>query len=201
MLRLYAADTLPGELVTPLRARGRKPAPPPSVATQFLDAKGTVKVPTRESFVGRRCQLQQCLKALTQSPDEVGVLIHGMGGLGKSSLAARLCDRLLDFERVVWVGRIDEASLVSRLADKLEIKELREALVNSDEELTSSPPYRGMGIPKNHYLGFLVAPLRAFGTCLAVSHPGSTPAQAVSVPRLSTGTRLSPRNNTISAAA
>ncbi|HAX79631.1 MAG TPA: NB-ARC domain-containing protein [Cyanobacteria bacterium UBA11372] len=136
LLRLYAADSLPGELVTPLRTRGRTPAPSPSVATQFLDVpKGTVKVPTRESFVGRRRQLQQCLKALTQSPDEVGVLIHGMGGLGKSSLAARLCDRLANFQRVVWVGRIDEASLVSRLADKLDIKEWREALLNPDEEL------------------------------------------------------------------
>ncbi|GET44214.1 tetratricopeptide repeat protein [Microseira wollei] len=154
LLRLYAAYTLPGELVTPLRTRGRKPAPPPSVATQFLDAKGTVKVPTRESFVGRRRQLQNCLRAIPPSPpyqgglggipsqggdmiggDFVGVLIHGMGGLGKSSLAARLCDRLPDFQRVVWVGRIDEPSLVNRLAEKLDSKELREALLNPDEEL------------------------------------------------------------------
>ncbi|MEW5857107.1 MAG: tetratricopeptide repeat protein, partial [Cyanobacteriota bacterium] len=134
LLRLYAAGTLPGELVTPLRTRGRKPAPPP-ITTQFLDPAGKVKVATRESFVGRRRQLQNCLRALTQSPDEVGVLIHGMGGLGKSSLAARLCDRLPNFARVVWVGRIDEPSLVSRLAEKLEDKELRQALQDPDEEL------------------------------------------------------------------
>ncbi|MFE1746777.1 tetratricopeptide repeat protein [Coleofasciculus sp. H7-2] len=135
LLRLYVAGTLPGELVTPLRTRGRKLAPPPTVATQFLDPAGKVKVPTRESFVGRRRQLQNCLRALTQSPDEVGVLIHGMGGLGKSSLAARLCDRLPNFARVVWVGRIDEPSLVSRLAEKLEDKELRQALQDPDEAL------------------------------------------------------------------
>ncbi|MBN3894292.1 MAG: tetratricopeptide repeat protein [Nostoc sp. NOS(2021)] len=135
LLRLYAAGNLPSSLVTPLRTRGRKPAPPLSVSTQFLDPAGKVKVPTRESFVGRRRQLQNCLRVLSQSTDEVGVLIHGMGGLGKSSLAARLCDRLPNLERVVWVGRIDEANLVNRLAEKLDDNEQRKRLQNYDEEL------------------------------------------------------------------
>ncbi|MCE2698173.1 MAG: tetratricopeptide repeat protein [Nostocales cyanobacterium LE14-WE4] len=135
LLRLYAADSLPGELVTPLRTLGRKPAPPLSVSTEFLDPAGKVKVPTRESFVGRRRQLQSCLRTLTQSTEKIGVLIYGMGGLGKSSLAARLCDRLPNFQRVVLVGRIDEPSLVSRLVDKLDDNEQRKQLQNPDEEL------------------------------------------------------------------
>jgi tetratricopeptide (TPR) repeat protein len=135
LLRLYAADSLPGELVTPLRTRGRKPAPPLSVSTEFFDPAGRVKVATRESFVGRRRQLQSCLRTLTTSKEEIGVLIYGMGGLGKSSLAARLCDRLPNFQRVVLVGRIDEPSLVSRLVDKLDDHEQRKQLQNPDEEL------------------------------------------------------------------
>ncbi|WP_082650651.1 CHAT domain-containing protein [Mastigocoleus testarum] len=136
LLRLYVADTLPGNLVTPLRTRGRKPAPPRSFSSEFLDPAGKVKVPTRESFVGRRRQLQNCLRILMNpSAEEIGVLIHGMGGLGKSSLAARLCDRLTNFQRVVWVGRIDETSLVRRLTEKLDSKDLRETLQNPDEEL------------------------------------------------------------------
>ncbi|MDZ8224419.1 tetratricopeptide repeat protein [Nostoc sp. ChiVER01] len=135
LLRLYAAGNLPSSLVTPLRTRGRKPAPPLSVSTQFLDPAGKVKVPTRESFVGRRRQLQNCLRVLSQSSDEVGVLIHGMGGLGKSSLAARLCDRLPNFERVVWVGKIDKSNLVNQLAKQLDKKEQRESLQGDDEEL------------------------------------------------------------------
>ena len=136
LLRLYVGNSLPGKLVTPLRTRGRKPAAPRSFNAEFLDAAGKVKVPTRESFVGRRRQLQNCLRTLINpSSAEIGVLIHGMGGLGKSSLAARLCDRLTNFQRVVWVGGIDEASLVSRLTDKLDNQDLRETLQNPDEEL------------------------------------------------------------------
>jgi tetratricopeptide (TPR) repeat protein len=63
------------------------------------------------------------------------VLIHGMGGLGKSSLAARLCDRLPEFERLVWVGRVDEPNLVNKLAVALDSRELREELQDNKEEL------------------------------------------------------------------
>ncbi|MEM7581546.1 MAG: tetratricopeptide repeat protein, partial [Cyanobacteria bacterium P01_A01_bin.80] len=137
LLRLYVRGTLPGNLVTSLRTRGRKPAPPRSFSSEFLDPAGKVKVPTRESFVGRRRQLQDCLRVLLNpSSEEIGVLIHGMGGLGKSSLAARLCDRLSNnFQRVVLVGRIDEASLVKGLTEKLDNPDLRETLQNPDEEL------------------------------------------------------------------
>ena len=136
LLRLYVAETLPGGLVTPLRKPGRKPAPRPSVATQFLDPQRKVKVPTRQSFIGRRRQLQNCLRELKLPlSDLVGVLIHGMGGLGKSSLAARLCDRLPEFERVVWVGSVDEPYLVNHLTNKLDTKELRETLQDPHEEL------------------------------------------------------------------
>ncbi len=174
LLRLYVGRTFPGQLVTPLRTRGRKPAPKPSVVEQFLDVDTKqVKVASRGSFVGRRRQLQSCLRALRgvapltpqswggqevgqsltsvsggqeerqnltpprfggQGGQCLGVLIHGMGGLGKSTLAARLCDRLPEFQRIVWVGRVDEGSLVKRLTEKLP-KELRQLLQSFDDEL------------------------------------------------------------------
>ena len=118
LLRLYVAENLPGSLVTTVKTPRRKRAPKPTVTEQFLDAAGKqVKVPSREAFVGRRRQIQKCLKALNSNL--VGVLIHGMGGLGKSSLASRLCDRLTQFDKIVWSGKVDEASLLSKLGDKL----------------------------------------------------------------------------------
>ena len=37
---------------------------------------------SREDFVGRPRQLQNCLRTLKTDFDKVGLLIHGMGGLG-----------------------------------------------------------------------------------------------------------------------
>ncbi len=111
LLRLYVGDVLPGALVTSPRYPQRKPAPLPSHVEKFLDpATQQMKVPDRKSFVGRRRQLQNCLRALRPPSDQIGVLIYGMGGLGKSSLAARLCDRLSGFTQVVWGGCVDGGS-------------------------------------------------------------------------------------------
>lgn len=131
LLRLYVAGTLPGALVK----RGRKPVPPPSVAPKYIDSEGKLRVATRETFVGRRRQLQNCLRTLKTSSEEIGVLIHGMGGLGKSTIAARLCDRLSDHETLVWWRQIDESNLVSKLADKLRNAEQRKALREGTQEL------------------------------------------------------------------
>jgi hypothetical protein len=51
-----------------------------------------------------------------------------------------------------------------------------------------------MGIPKNHFLDFLVIPLQGYTTYLEQPTPDLLPgrsiAQAVSIPRLPTGTNL-----------
>jgi hypothetical protein len=94
-----------------------------------------VRVCNPAGFVGRRRQLQRCLKALKYDPEKVGVLIYGMGGLGKSTLAMRLSDRLPNYERVVWVGQIDEASLVKRLSERFDDLELQKCLQATEPEL------------------------------------------------------------------
>ena len=59
----------------------------------FLDRKNQVPVAAAQMFVGRRHELQRALRAL-RSGQQAGVLLHGQGRLGKSSLAARIADRM-----------------------------------------------------------------------------------------------------------
>ena len=69
----------------------------------FLDRKQQVPVATAQMFVGRRPELQAALRAL-RSGDRAGVLLHGQGRLGKSSLAARIADRSPDYAVAVVFG-------------------------------------------------------------------------------------------------
>ena len=118
-LRFYVATTLPQALVTPLRTRGRKQLPKPTNTLEFRDDEKRLRVAKREEFVGRRRQLQNCLRTLKTDYDKVGVLIHGMGGLGKSSIASRLWDRLPEYEKILWWRQIDESSLIKKLKNEL----------------------------------------------------------------------------------
>ena len=143
-LRLYVANTLPEALVTPSKTKGRKQLPKPSTTEQFRDDEKRLRVAKREDFVGRRRQLQNCLRTLKTDFDKVGVLIHGMGGWGKSTIASRLWDRLPEHEKILWWRQLDESYLIKKLKNKL-IKpaqlELISYLENSQIELKSRLSY------------------------------------------------------------
>jgi hypothetical protein len=116
LLRLYADRSSQGPAVTPLATRGRVRLRTRPASTLFLDAEGRVKVPDRRSFVGRRRDLQSLLRVLRPDDPTDGpqiVLLHGMGGLGKSSVAARLLDRVstTHAEHAVWVGKVDPVTV------------------------------------------------------------------------------------------
>ena len=137
-LRLYVADTLPQSLVTPLRTRGRKQLPKPTTKIEFRDDEKRLRVASRENFVGRRRQLQNCLRTLKTDDEKVGVLIYGMGGWGKSSIASRLWDRFSEHERLLWWRQIDESKIIQKLSSKLikpELREIRTALETTDDGL------------------------------------------------------------------
>ena len=61
---------------------------------------------------------------MQETSDNIGVFIAGMGGLGKSTLAARLCTRVRsqrqEFQQVVLVGPLDEIGLLNKLSSKYE---------------------------------------------------------------------------------
>ncbi|GAB1537577.1 hypothetical protein NUACC21_02220 [Scytonema sp. NUACC21] len=124
LLRVYR-DTRPiAELVTPLRTKNREKLKFTVPEQEFLDEHNQIKVASRFEFVGRRRPLQRCLRALRETSDQIGVFIAGMGGLGKSTLAARLCTRVEaqrpNFARVVLIGPLDERGLLNKLSSKYE---------------------------------------------------------------------------------
>jgi hypothetical protein len=81
----------------------------------FLDAKQQVPVAAAQMFVGRRTELQAALRAL-RSGQRAGVLLHGQGRLGKSSLAARIADRSPDMAVAVVFGDYGALAILDAIA-------------------------------------------------------------------------------------
>ncbi|WP_321533171.1 CHAT domain-containing protein [uncultured Desulfuromonas sp.] len=85
---------------------------------QFLDKeRGEVPVAKRSEFVGRRRQAQDVIKAFRNGT--TGVLIQGMGNLGKSSLAARIASRMSAHTTVVVFGVYDALTVFDRIVEAL----------------------------------------------------------------------------------
>ncbi|GAA0434319.1 hypothetical protein Aca07nite_00760 [Actinoplanes capillaceus] len=86
----------------------------------FLDLKRRhVPVATAEMFVGRRREMRQTLRAL-RGNERAGVLLHGQGRLGKSSLAARLADRFGDRAVAVVFGDYTAMGVLEAVAAAVE---------------------------------------------------------------------------------
>ncbi|MBB5866868.1 hypothetical protein F4553_000247 [Allocatelliglobosispora scoriae] len=112
LLRAYADPSPLTPMVTPLNTRGRARIAVRAADQEFLDPQThRSRVASRAGFVGRRRVIQRCLRTLRQPNNDDGaveaLVLHGMGGLGKSSLASRLLERMPTHQRVVWYGRVD----------------------------------------------------------------------------------------------
>jgi hypothetical protein len=120
-LRIYISDTLPEVLVKP-PARPQTRQALNNIDVSFWDSKRKLRVVSRNEFVGRRRQLQNCLRILKkrdEDQEKIGVLIHGMGGLGKSSIASRLCHRLTEYAIIVLWQQITEFDLITKIKETL----------------------------------------------------------------------------------
>ena len=116
LLRVYADKSPLTPMVTPRNTQGRERIRVRHAADEFLDPQTQVsRVAARANFVGRRRVIQRCLRTLKQplgSPGAAEALVlAGMGGLGKSTLASRLLERMPTHQRVVWFGRVDITKL------------------------------------------------------------------------------------------
>jgi hypothetical protein len=84
----------------------------------LVKARRQVPVASHEMFVGRRRELQAALKALRDG-GHAGVLLHGMGRLGKSSLAARIANRRPDLKLAVVFEHYGALDILAALRESL----------------------------------------------------------------------------------
>jgi tetratricopeptide (TPR) repeat protein len=120
LLRLFVAGDLPTAVVTAPRTPGRKPPLKPRSQGRFIGKSQNVgtAVVGRSEFVGRRRPLQRFIRRLRNPQQgELGGVVFGPGGVGKSSLACRICDRLTEFDPLVLVGILDEPALLQSLVN------------------------------------------------------------------------------------
>ena len=112
LLRLYAAG-IPSEGMVSKEQHYR---PKPRHMTHIYLGKSRVQI-LKEGFVGRRRQLQRSFHGLTIDPHKTGLLILGTGGLGKSCLAGKICERFSDHTFIIIQGKFSTITLESALMD------------------------------------------------------------------------------------
>jgi tetratricopeptide (TPR) repeat protein len=112
LLRLFNCGVDPGVIVKP----GQKYTPKPITMIRGYLGASDVQI-LKKGFVGRRRQLQQSLRVLRQNQDKVGVLLLGTGGLGKSCLAGKICERFVDHYLIVVHGKLNSHTIRTSLKD------------------------------------------------------------------------------------
>ncbi|MGH7452246.1 MAG: tetratricopeptide repeat protein, partial [bacterium] len=112
LLRLYSDGRMHGPLVQP----NQKVRPKPRQMVHTTLKNSQVKI-LETGFVGRRRQMQQSVQALKDSRDKVGALLHGAGGLGKSCLAGKLCERFSGHTLIIVHGKLNAITLQAGLKD------------------------------------------------------------------------------------
>ena len=128
LARLWSGPTGGGPLVAGNRKRSLVPA---NRGTKtFLDRKQQVPVAAAEMFVGRRPELQQALRAL-RSGERAGVLLHGQGRLGKSTLAARIADRYPDYAVAVVFNDYSALAIADAIAEAVQTNLAARQLIES----------------------------------------------------------------------
>ncbi|WP_229794648.1 tetratricopeptide repeat protein [Actinoplanes campanulatus] len=129
LARIWLGPTGGGPVVAGTRKRPRLSAQ--HGRKTFLDLKRRhVPVATAQMFVGRRREMRQSLRAL-RGNEHSGVLLHGQGHLGKSSLAARLTDRFTDRAVAVVYGDYTAMGMLDAIAAAVEDNPAARSLIEA----------------------------------------------------------------------
>ncbi|MGD2086944.1 MAG: tetratricopeptide repeat protein [Candidatus Aminicenantes bacterium] len=133
LLRLFSS----GIPLNPLVQKGQRRRPKTQHMTHIYLKNSQVRV-LKEGFVGRRRQLQSGLRALRQDFDKVGVLLLGTGGLGKSCLAGKICERFTDHTLIIVQSKLNAIKLEAALTDAFIISqdEKGQKILSQKQEMT-----------------------------------------------------------------
>lgn len=112
MLRLFSS----GISLIPIVSRGQKLRPKPRKLKHVFFRNSNIKI-LEEGFIGRRRQLQASFRSLSQDIYKVGILLLGAGGLGKSCLAGKICERFLDHTVIPIQGKLSPHTMKQALSD------------------------------------------------------------------------------------
>ncbi|MGW1966620.1 CHAT domain-containing protein, partial [Streptomyces sp. NPDC001935] len=128
LARLWLGPAGGGPLVAGIRKR--QMVLPHHVTKTFLDRKHELPVAAAEMFVGRRPEMQRALRAL-RGGQKAGVLLHGQGRLGKSSLAARIADRHPNRAVAVVFGDYTPTAILDAIAHAVAANPAARALIDA----------------------------------------------------------------------
>lgn len=106
----------------------------------YLDIENKrVQVAGPLSFVGRRRFTQDAIRALRKD-DASGILLFGMGNLGKSSLAARVANRLSHLKSVVIYHDYDAVTVFDKLVKVLKPEDRDAVNATWRDRVREKPP-------------------------------------------------------------
>ena len=111
LLRLFSDGT---DLTVPLVKKGQKQRPKQRDIQHTYLKESQVKV-LKKGFIGRRRQIQKGIRSLKEDPDKIGLLLHGTGGLGKSCLAGKLCERFKEQNLIIVHGNLNAVTFQEAL--------------------------------------------------------------------------------------
>ena len=131
LLRLFSDGT---PLDIPLVEKGQqKTLKARDIQYAYLE-NSKVKV-LKRGFVGRRRHIQKGIKTLKSDEGKVGLLLHGTGGLGKSCLAGKFCDRFKDHDLIVVNGELNAVTFLEALKTGLANDEKGLHILEADKEI------------------------------------------------------------------